>query len=438
MMTLGEALRPEYGPEWLTRTIIPGVKDGMRALGTSREPPIVVRAHATNIEEAMKQALPLYRNIYTMHKWNGESLTWTDVRGKVLRMHRSLVELGSAHIVNVHLLSNLEPFRWGAPGFIQKTMQSCQRIGIKGLHLYPLRYWEWPDSADNPAEIQFDRDWIWFEAWARYAWDPNRDPAAERQYWIARIAAHYGSPEAARYILDAYELSGTCAPRLLPRIGITEGNRQSLTLGMLMTQLIDPERYSALPLLWEGDAPPGERLADWVRKEWEHMPHEGDTPIEAAAVVAQSAARAVAAAEAAGPFVTRDREEFARLLNDMRAMEAQYRYYDSKTRSAALVLRYRYSHDVKDLKDALVLLKESVGHYRHLVELTDKTYREACSVHSVSRRIPFRGAPGKYTHWRDCLPEYERELAIFQSNLQSIGTSGAVTDKPGLDWLFER
>jgi hypothetical protein len=36
---------------------------------------------------------------------------------------------------------------------------------------------------------------------------------------------------------------------------------------MLMRQLVDPERYSALPLLWEGDAPPGERLADWVGKE---------------------------------------------------------------------------------------------------------------------------------------------------------------------------
>jgi hypothetical protein len=64
MMTLGEALAPEYGPEWLAKTIIPGVKDRMRALGTAHEPPIIVRAHATRIEEAMHQALPLYKNIY--------------------------------------------------------------------------------------------------------------------------------------------------------------------------------------------------------------------------------------------------------------------------------------------------------------------------------------------------------------------------------------
>lgn len=433
MMTLGEALSPQYGPEWLTKTIIPGVRDGMQEAHLTREPPIVVRAHATRIEDAMHEALPLYKNIYTMHKWNGESLTWTDVRGEVLRLHQSLVSLGSAHIANIHLLSNLEPFRWGDPEFIQKTLQSCQRIGIKGVHVYPLRYWDWPNSADNPPELQFERDWIWFEAWARYSWNPDRDPAAEREYWIGRIAEKYGSREAAAHILNAYELSGVCAPRLLPRIGITEGNRQSFTLGMLMTQLIDPERYNALTLLWEGDAPPGERLADYVRKEWEHRPHEGETPIGVAAEVMQSAIRAAADAEAARPLVKANGEEMDRLANDMRAIEQQYRYYNAKTNAAALVLRYGYSHDLNDLRRALALLTESLQHYRRLVEITDKTYREACSVHSSSRRIPFLGAPGRYTHWRDCLPAYQRELANFQKNLKLLETSAPRTsslDRP--------
>ncbi len=429
MMTLGEALSPQYGPEWLTKTIIPGVKDGMREAGMTQEPPIVVRAHATRIEEAMKQALPLYKNIYTMHKWNGESLTWTDVRGEVLRMHQSLVGLGSAHIANVHLLSNLEPYRWGAPSFIQKTVQSCKRIGIQGVHVYPLRYWDWPNSADNPAELQFERDWIWFEAWARYAWQPDREAAAEREYWIGRIAEHYGSREAAAKILEAYELSGACAPRLLPRIGITEGNRQSLTLGMLMTQMIDPERYNALTLLWEGDAPPGERLDEYVRREWQHQPHQGETPLGVAAEVEDAAVRAVAAALSAEPLVTRDRDEFGRLLNDLRCMEAQYRYYHAKIRAAALVLRFGCSRDLQDLKQAMGFLQESVEHYRRLVSLTDTTYREACSVHSSSRRIPFLGAPGRYTHWRDCLPAYERELATFRRNVETMERSGSLTSQ---------
>ena len=158
-----------------------------------------------------------------------------------------------------------------------------------------------------------------------------------------------------------------------------------------MLQLIDPERYNALPLLWEGDAPPGERLADWVRKEWEHKPHEGETPIGVAAEVAEAAAQAVAAAEAAGPFVKKDREEYQRLLNDMRAMEAQYRYYDAKTRSTALVLRYGYSRDLKDLQQALVPLKASVGHYRRLVAHRQNVSRgmqcsQCFTAHPISRR----------------------------------------------------
>jgi len=48
-------------------------------------------------------------------------------------------------------------------------------LGAKGVHLYPLFYWNWPDSPDkvSPPLKQIERDWIWFEAWARYAWNPD-------------------------------------------------------------------------------------------------------------------------------------------------------------------------------------------------------------------------------------------------------------------------
>jgi hypothetical protein len=222
-------------------------------------------------------------------------------------------------------------------------------------------------------------------------------------------------------------LSGTAAPRLLPRIGITEGNRQSLTLGMLMTQLINPARYNEMQLLWTGDAPEGERLNEWARKEWEKTPHLGETPPGVAAEVVESATRAVAAAEAARPYVTRNKDEFDRLLNDLRCIATQMRYYAAKTRAASLVLRYGYSRDLKDLEAARPLLEESLNEYRNLVDLTDKTYRQACSVHSGSRRIPFLGGPGRYTHWRDCLPEYEKEYTRFVRNLRMLSTGRTVT-----------
>ncbi len=421
MLTLGEALAPRFGPEWLTQTIIPGVKDGMRKLGTTKEPPIIVRAHATEIEKAMNQAKPLYGNIYTMHKWNGESLTWTGVRGEVRRLHESLVNLGTTHISNIHILANLEPFRWGSPEFVQQAMLSQQKLGIRGLHLYPLRYWDWPVTADRTAVPlkQIDRDWIWYATWARYAWNPQRPPEEERAYWSSRLAEIYGSREAGTKILDAYQAYGVCAPRLLPRIGITEGNRQALSLGMLMTQLINPQRYNAFPLLWLGDAPEGERLAEYVEKEFKHQPHVGETPVGVADEVRAAAEKALTLIEAAGPGVTRNREEYLRLANDIRAVRLLMRYYDAKTRAAALVLRYGLSRDTNDLKQALPLLEQSVAEFRALTALTEQTYREACSVHSGSRRIPMLGGPGLYTHWRDMLPLYEQELAVFRRHIQS-------------------
>ena len=86
--------------------------------------------------------------------------------------------MGSTHVVNVHILANLEPFRYGAPRFIQKSVQAVRdRLGARGLHVYPLAYWNWPNCrTDEQLLKQYQRDWIWFEAWARYAWNPDVDP----------------------------------------------------------------------------------------------------------------------------------------------------------------------------------------------------------------------------------------------------------------------
>ena len=455
LITLGEAMAPQYGAEWMSQTIIPGVKDGLAALGTTTELPIVVRAHATDIKAVMDASLPLYKNIDTMEKWNGESLTWTDVRGTIRDKDVMLAELAPIHIANVHILANLEPFRWGDPDFIRKCILSFQKIGISGLHLYPLRYWDWPNSADNtqPLLQQIDRDWIWYEAWARYAWNPNRDPDAEQKYWVRRFAEKFGSAQAGEHLLAAYELSGPCAPRLLPRIGITEGNREAFSLGLLMTQLIDANRYHPEPTLWTGEAPEGERLDDYVQREFTHQPHVGETPIGVAAEVTESSAQAVQEAEEAGQYVTQDRAEYERILNDMRCIHTLMQYYNAKTQGAELVMLYGYDHNLDHLVQAEKLLADSVETFRTLTALTDTTYRQAAALLTAQRQIPFSGKDGTYPHWRDVLPEHERELKTFQAHLASLqnATPGSVTaatpppsstsatsaTPPNLDWLFE-
>ena len=305
----------------------------------------MVRDHATDIDAVMKAASPLYSNIDTMSKWNGESLTWTNVRGPVLDRFKMLAESSNVAIANVHLLSNLEPFRWGDPDFIRQTETNFQRIGIEGLHLYPLRYWDWPYAGDNtqPPLEQTDRDWIWFEAWGRYAWNPNRDPEKEHAYWAARFAENFGTAEAGEKILAAYTLAGPCQPRLLPRIGITEGNRQALTLGMTMPQLIDPERFNPAVTLWTGDAPDGERLEDYVAEEVKNEPHHGETPIGVSDETVEASRKALEAAQAAAPFVTKNKAEYERIVNDMhchRAADAVLQREDESC-GAGFALRLR-------------------------------------------------------------------------------------------------
>ena len=107
----------------------------------------------------------------------------------------SCAPLWTRHIANAHILANLEPFRYGATDFIQKSVLAMRdRLGASGLHLYPLFYWDWPVSPDITATPlkQWERDWIWFEAWGRYAWAPDINAGDDRSYWITRLTEKYG------------------------------------------------------------------------------------------------------------------------------------------------------------------------------------------------------------------------------------------------------
>jgi hypothetical protein len=437
MMTLGEALSPHYGAEWLTQTILPGVKDGLKAAGITDDPPIVVRDHATDIDTVMKEAPPLYSNIDTMFKWNGESLTWTNVRGPVLDRFKMLAESSNVTIANVHLLSNLEPFRWGDPDFVRQTVTNFQRIGIGGLHLYPLRYWDWPYAGDKtePMLEQTDRDWIWFAAWGRYAWNPNRDPEKEHAYWAAQFAEKYGSVEAGEKILAAYTLAGPCQPQLLPRIGITEGNRQALTLGMTMPQLIDPERFNPAVTLWTGDGPDGERLKDYVADEISKQPHHGETPISVSDAAVDASQNAFEAARAAAPFVTKKKDEYGRVVNDMKAIALLMQFYNAKTKAAEQVLLYSYDHDAAHLQQADVFLGQSVEHFRELAAIADPAYRTATAMETTQRQIPFRGGMDNYPNWQQCLPMYEKELTTFRKRRSQLLSGSSIDQSKPADAL---
>src|SRR5204863_6039403 len=185
--------------------------------------------------------------------------------------------------------------------------------------------------------------------------------------------------------------------RLLRRFGITEGNRQTLSLGMTLDELVDPKKYRAFEELWESQSPPGERLAEYVEREWNHQPHEGETPPQILhEVVDSDSKQAIAAIDIAAQFVTKNQDEFARLRNDMYCIRAMSQCYGAKVNAALLVLRYEHSHDIADMQRAEQYLAESLDHYRELARLTKDTYLFANSMQTSQRRIPVTsGVDGK-------------------------------------------
>jgi len=430
LVTLGEAMNSiEDDVEWFTGTILPGVKEGLAALGRTDEPPIVLRGHDTDARRVMEAALPHYQNLYTMFKYNGESLTTYEPRDSWETIPRGLSEIGTLHISNVHILANLEPFRYGSPEFIRKSILAMQEVqGARGLHLYPqASYWDWPYTADNtdPRLLEMERDRIWYEAWGRYAWKGRRDLQAEKKYWAERLGSFYGCGNRGAAIAEAYDQMGEIAPKLLRTFGISDGNRQTLLLGMFMAQLVNPLKYNVYSNFWSSSGPEKEVLSDFAAKAWKGEPHRGETPPQIIAGVREHGRKAVEALEKAAPGVKANREEFGRLLNDARCYRTFAECFAEKVEAAMLILRYRYSADLADLEKAVPRIEKSLDHFRELVALTENSYLYANSMQTAQRRIPVSGANGSNKTWKELLPQYETELANFKRNVATLRNPGS-------------
>ena len=425
LVCLGEAMATiEDDVTWMKETIIPGIKDGLKASGRTDEPPIILRSHDTDGPLVLKESLPLYPNIYTMSKYTGESLTTYEPGGPWGETHRQLAEAAPVHIDNVHILANLEPWRWSSPAFTQKTVQAMHRVHhSKGLHLYPqASYWDWPYTADKLADgsrqLQIDRDWMWYKVWGRYAWNSNR--GEDKDYWLQQLSVYYGiKHDAARQILEAYDESGEIAPKLLRRFGITEGNRQTLLLGMKMSELVNPYKYTIYPGFYESCGPQGEKLIEYVEKEWKQQSHEGELPLDIVNQCVAHGEKALAAISAVNG-VTRHSHEFLRLQNDMRCYDLFARSFRAKVLAAQQVLNYKWSKNVEYLEAAVPLLEISLENWRKLAAVTAETYLYANSMQTAQRRIPVGGDNGNFKTWTDMLPVYEEELEALKLNIAQL------------------
>ncbi len=430
MVCLGEALRgTQNKTDWFIKTIIPAVKEGIVEANLPEEPPVILRGHDCDPIGAMTEAKKLYSNLYTMWKYNGEGLTTCFPKGKWQKIHQGLSSLGTTHIMNVHILADLEPFQYNAPKFIQKCVQAgTNRLGTNGLHLYPLFYWDWPYTPDkeNPRLLQIDRDELWYKAWFRYAWNPDREEKDENTYWTAVVADRYKISEAAAaLLLEAMEAAGQCAPRILGRVGITEGNRQTMSLGMLMSQFTNVVKYRPNKELWNSVARRGEQPDDYVKNELAGADHIGETPYDMVRDVTAFAREAQDKFKAAVELAGTVNKDLKLVGTDIDAIALMTYSYGKKVEAAMEILHYKYTMDEKCfgevalLSKAELLMEESLAYYKELTALTTRTYLYANSMQTPQRKIPFPNGE-TYGHWNQCLPEYEAEFENFKKHRREL------------------
>ena len=435
LVCLGEAMATiDDDVTWMKETIIPGIKDGLKASGRTDIPPVVLRSHDTDGPLVLKESLPLYPNIYTMSKYTGESLTTYEPGGPWGETHRQLAAAAPVHIDNVHILANLEPWRWSSPAFIQKTVQAMHRVHhSKGLHLYPqASYWDWPYTADKLSNgerlKQLDRDWMWYQAWGRYAWNEQR--GNDKTYWKKELADYYGIDTiAAGHLLNAYDEAGEIAPKLLRRFGITEGNRQTLLLGMTMGELVNPYKYTIYPGFYESCGPEGEKLIEYVEKEWKGEKHHGELPLDIVNQCVEHQHKAVEALNAivdVKPLYHAD--EFERFRNDIICYSLFALSFRDKVLAAQQVLNYKWTKDINYLDAAVPLLEKSVYTWNLLAQWTDSIYLYANSMQTAQRRIPVGGDNGKMKTWSELAKVYQEELDAFKENIEKIKHPVAQTD----------
>jgi hypothetical protein len=435
LVCLGEAMATiEDDVTWMKETIIPGIKDGLVASSRTDVPPVVLRSHDTDGPLVLKESLPLYPNIYTMSKYTGESLTTYEPGGPWGETHRQLAGAAPVHIDNVHILANLEPWRWSSPAFIEKTVQAMHRVHhSKGLHLYPqASYWDWPYTADklpNGERLkQLDRDWMWYQAWGRYAWNDQR--GEDKTYWKKVLAEYYGIDTiAATHLLNAYDEAGEIAPKLLRRFGITEGNRQTLLLGMTMGQLVNPYKYTIYPGFYESCGPQGEKLIEYVEKEWKGEQHVGELPLD---IVNQCVEHQHKAVEELNAIVDvkpqRHADEYERFRNDIICYSLFAQSFRDKVLAAQQVLNYKWSKDLKYLDAAVPLLEKSVYAWNLLAQWADSIYLYANSMQTAQRRIPIGGDGGKMKTWGELAVVYQQEFDAFKENIEKLKHPVAQSD----------
>lgn len=427
MLTAGEALVADK-EQFIRDTIIPGIRD------SGRQPPLIVRQWTINPDRYRELVKPEYPNLFTMMKHNTEMIVSPHPDPR----NQTWIAFGQNHIVNVHENSDIKPFRWASPVFIQQMVRIWKEMGVRGYHLYPLVSWHWPRSLDSAPLSAIDRDRDWIEAFGRYGWNPDRPAAEEEKYWVNLLAGRFGAPEAGRAVYDYYVKAGPVLPGLQNLVNVYNMNfhptaisREATLNGILhsarweglednlgrplddLTLELYQKRHGALSAAARGRPPltVSEAVSGGAR--------DAVRPVELAALFADMAQEALTALEKGEARATRERDEYGRFLNDARAVAHLARFYREKVAAALEKGLFDRTGETAYYDRMLARLAASVKEYAALDRLATPAYRQATDL-------------GEWFRWDEMTRCFTEELAFYRRQAALAGT-GAELVCLGLD-----
>ncbi|MCB1122322.1 MAG: hypothetical protein KJT03_12290, partial [Verrucomicrobiae bacterium] len=411
-ITPGEALDDDVAAYWVNKVLMPAI------YSSGQHPPVWLREWEIPYE--VGQAITdEYPELWIERKYNVEMIAgrhsdpgnakWAALTGK--------------HIVNIHMAANLEPFRWSVPSYIQDCLSDAVENGANGLHLYPRKSWRWPLTSDlNSDELQWSRDWMWFEAWARYAWNPNRNEEVERAYWLQRLTQRFGTRTSAEKLLDSMETGADVLPAIQRLVWLGRDNHTVVTAGIKLRQL---EHSSGIPFLELEDC---ERIPVWMEAIRSGQKSSGRSPLDFMGEVVLNAEDALQKASLARELALNPAsKELALWESDAKAVRLTAKFYLEKFQALEAHALWENSSGVeRELAGERFLahLQASVETFRELTELTSLHYE---SLSDVSAWYPERLQKVPY-HWTDILPILENELEVYRRDLSQ--TSEALSEKP--------
>lgn len=416
MPCLGEGIPGGDAERFAEDVIVPALSEA------PRHPLLIVRQWASLTTAGVKKhLLGKYEPLYVMIKHNAEHIASEVPDGRT----RAWIDLGVPCLVNMHMISEVGPFRWSPPHFINRICLIYQAIGARGIHLYPHWPWRTPGSGeiDYPSH-ETQRDRLYHEAFGRYSFDPVRDQDEEERFWARRYREYYGE----KYVtacLDAMNWTARSLTRLQQHLWIHYDNHSILSAGYRLGDLYFARSMQGRKVVFTeigNDLIPLYADLALPERDWGH-----GVPIEdSLAISISDVDSAIEILETAGVDNAPPDSEAGFLLRDLLMTSLVLRHLNHKTAAVRCLDRYIKHGELDALEQAYELLEKSVSAYRDLATDEANPYTGISDVNPVIP-IPIDVEKmrllGRAYHWREILPVFEEELAMVGIALSSARDS---------------